>query len=118
MQILASNKAPIEEAIEAGTNTGLAFGGVMLTRAGRLVPFGLQGQIAVGAALSLFSGASAYFQTSSNQALAKIQCGKLTTSGDPKYGCSVVQPIDYHNVTAIKQFCNGGIEGSLYSDET
>ncbi|MBI2451658.1 hypothetical protein HYV50_01105 [Candidatus Pacearchaeota archaeon] len=112
MQIIASDKTPIEQAIQAGSNTGIAIGGsLLLNPLGKIISVAtLKVTAPLAITGTLLSGGLAYYQAEKNQAIAATHCGKFTSTKTERYGCSLITPLDYNNVTIINDFCNGGIE--------
>jgi hypothetical protein len=112
-QMITSDTAPIDEAVRAGTNTGIAIGGALLTPAGRVLKvIGAKETVALSVVAMLATGTVAYFQTSQNQALTATYCGKFA-SQNGLTGCSVVSPMDYNDVATINELCKAGIEGTI-----
>ena len=111
MQMLVEDESPIENAIRTGTNTGLTVGGATFYLGGiKFIPE----EIGITVGTAIFSAWTTYFQTAENQALAVHNCGPLVGSDEKaRYGCSLITPVDFNDVTSLKKFCNGGIEGKI-----
>ncbi|MBI5804357.1 hypothetical protein HY450_03875 [Candidatus Pacearchaeota archaeon] len=106
-QIITDDKAPILQAIEKGTNTGVSTaGGILLGPTGAISPLKTLGLSAIaGIVSSTISGGIAYVKAKENQGLAITHCDKLTSPEKERYGCSVIAPIDYNEVETINQLC-------------
>jgi hypothetical protein len=114
MQILTPEDA-YKEALEKGATTGIVAGTFLLsptTLAKEIVTgrfYTALGRLAIVGAAAGTSGLISYVNTKSNQRTAALHCTKF--GGEGRYGCSVVQPMNYHNIRAINDLC-AQIEGS------
>ena len=120
MQIL-TEKEPLEQAEKSGLTTGIVAGTALFSGVtGKITSF-ISAPWKIG--ITLFGAAGSFgitfIQQSNNQKIAATYCGQYTagevnpSSGKPleKYGCSIIQPIDYNNITAINKLCSS-IEGN------
>lgn len=120
-QIWATETGPaMDEAIKAGTNSGIAIGTATLGTAIILAPIGGLALLPAGAVTTLVSavtsGGLAYYRTGKNFDIVSTYCGQLTTTNkDAKngvYGCSFVMPVDYNDKALLNKLCAGGILGN------
>lgn len=122
MQII-TDKDGWDAALKSSATTGTILGGALflspIGKVSNVIGIGAVPKAIITAVGSVISGGLAYVQVGRNQALSASYCGQFAAgevdskTGQPltKYGCSIIQPIDYNNISAINTLCST-IEGN------